>query len=71
VQTLKRKNMEKAMNVFRPLEAEALAEHRGGSFAYDVGRFLRFLYISGGASSAAGIAAGMADWVANDAANNL
>jgi hypothetical protein len=49
------------------LNATEMETVRGGDFAYDAGRLLRFVYLSGG-----GFFAGMAavDWVATSAIND-
>jgi len=46
-----------------------MREINGGGFAYDAGRVLRFLFISGG--SAVGTYQAVADWIINDEINNL
>jgi hypothetical protein len=50
-----------------PMEQSEMIAINGGGFAYDFGRILRFLYISGG--SGIGTSMAVADWIINDAAN--
>lgn len=47
---------------FRLMSTEQLMEVNGGGFAYDVGRFIRYLALGGGVAA-------YVDWVANDAVN--
>jgi hypothetical protein len=47
---------------FSLLSSEQLLEINGGGFAYDVGRFIRYLALGGGVAA-------FADWVYNDAVN--
>ena len=54
-------------NHFQILSLQDLSETNGGSFAYDLGRALRFyakMYTSG-------IAGAYADWVVTDAVNDV
>jgi len=59
-----------AMNTenFNTMDESALSLTRGGGFAYDVGRVLRFIGISGGMHPI-GIPQAIADWMGNEAAN--
>lgn len=52
-----------------PMERSEMIAINGGGFAYDVGRILRFLYISGGGSSAYHTALAITDWQVNEAIN--
>jgi hypothetical protein len=55
---------------FTPIsQGEALVIN-GGGFAYDVGRVLRFLYISGLGSSVIGTTMAVIDWEINAALND-
>jgi len=47
---------------FRLLSTEQLLEVNGGGFAYDVGRFIRYLALGGGLAA-------YTDWAYNDAVN--
>jgi hypothetical protein len=47
---------------FRLMSTEQLMEVNGGGFAYDVGRFIRYLALGGGVAA-------YVDWVTNDAVN--
>ena len=61
--------MENKTEHFMSLDETDLEEINGGGFAYDVGRVLRFLVISGGGLNPFGIAEATGDWIINDAAN--
>jgi len=53
---------------FSLLTAEQLIEVNGGGFAYDVGRILRFIGLSGGGSGF-GVTTAILDWQINAAIN--
>jgi len=46
-----------------------LVQTSGGGFAYDLGRIIRFIGISGG-GSAIGTTMAVTDWIINSAINN-
>jgi hypothetical protein len=50
-----------------PMEQSEMVAINGGGFAYDLGRILRFIYISAGTGP--GTAMALNDWIINDAAN--
>ena len=52
---------------FSAINAEQLREVNGGGFAYDIGRIIRFIGLSGGSGMYATHA--IMDWIINDAAN--
>lgn len=60
-------DLPEAMNTtFQELSDSELRETAGGSFAYDLGRVIRFLGISGGGMN---VGAAMADWYATSVLN--
>jgi hypothetical protein len=59
--------MENALLHFKAMDAEQLGGTNGGGFAYDLGRVLRFLGLSGG--TVIGTANAIADWMIADAIN--
>ena len=52
----------KDVESFSLMSTEQLMEINGGGFAYDLGRFIRYLALGGGVAA-------YADWVYNDAVN--
>ena len=53
---------------FSTMNADQLREANGGGFAYDFGRVLRFIVLSGGGSSLF-LPNAVADWTINEAVN--
>jgi hypothetical protein len=60
--------MEHATDYFKPMDEGQLVQTSGGGFAYDLGRIIRFIGISGG--TAIGTTMAVTDWIINDAINN-
>jgi len=58
----------KTTEAFSTINAEHLREINGGGFAYDIGRIIRFIGLSGGSGMYAHHA--VIDWIINDAAND-
>jgi hypothetical protein len=54
---------------FQALSNARLTEINGGSFAYDVGRVLRFLYLAGTGNNPAATVHAICDWIAVDVLN--
>lgn len=57
----------KTTEAFSTINAEHLREINGGGFAYDIGRIIRFIGLSGGSGMYTYNA--VIDWIINDAAN--
>jgi hypothetical protein len=55
---------------FKEMTPEQLLDTNGGGFAYDVGRVLRFIGLSGGGSPI-GIANALIDWEVNAMLNEI
>jgi hypothetical protein len=55
---------------FSALDTDKLVSTSGGGFAYDVGRFLRFIAKSGGCLDPIMRTMAIADWIVNDVAND-
>lgn len=58
----------KQNETFSTLDADQLMEINGGGFAYDLGRILRFIGLSGGSGSM--IYQALVDWYVTDAIND-
>jgi len=57
------------MDYFKLMDDGQLVQTSGGGFAYDLGRIIRFIGISGG-GSVIGTTMAVTDWIINDAINN-
>ena len=55
---------------FSTMGAEQLHEVNGGGFAYDVGRVLRFIALSGGGLNPIALTNAITDWHINAIINN-
>ena len=62
--------MKDTADFFRTLKGEQLSTINGGGFAYDVGRVIRFLVISGGGTNPFMLANATTDWIINDEIND-
>jgi hypothetical protein len=62
--------MKETADFFKTLKGEQLSSINGGGFAYDVGRVIRFLVMSGGGQNPFLLANATADWIINDAVND-
>ena len=56
----------KNTTLFSTMDAEQLREVNGGGFAFDLGRVIRFIGLTGGGHNAT---YAIIDWIINDAAN--
>lgn len=56
---------------FETMGTGELRETNGGGFAYDIGRIIRFIGLSGGGSSPYGIAWAISDWEINAMLNRV
>ena len=58
--------MKNRIEHFTSLGTNQLMEINGGGFAFDVGRVLRYIVLSGGGLSSIGIANATGDWIINE-----
>ena len=56
----------KNTTLFSTMDAEQLREVNGGGFAFDLGRVIRFIGLTGGGANTT---YAIIDWIINDAAN--